>query len=170
MKAARWNTPTQSWGIVSRKLKVKHAYKMKQKQEQPRHREFLSFSPAVDSRGGELVGVVVTPVSSDPVRSLPRVTERVLFLWEIESLHPPSCPLPPHTRTHIHTPNLPTLPYYKLFVIPPPAGPAAVKRGCMPLLLKHLTCNRCYRHSGIIVKLCTPCAASLAGLCCSGLA
>lgn len=99
------------------------------------------------------MGVVVTLVSSDPVRSLPRVTERVLFRWEIESLHP----APSH---HTHTPNLPTLPYYKLFVIPPPAGPAAVKRGRTLLLLKHFRCNSCYRHTGIIVELCTPCAAA----------
>lgn len=108
------------------------------------------------------MGVVVTLVSSDPVRSLPRVTEGFLFRWEIESLHP--APPPPH--------NSPTLPHYKLFVIPPPAGPAAVKRGRTPLLLKHLRCNRCYRHAGIIVELCTPCAVSisLAALCSGGLA
>lgn len=108
------------------------------------------------------MGVVVTLVSSDPVRSLPRVTEGFLFRWEIESLHP--APQPPH--------NSPTLPHYKLFVIPPPAGPAAVKRGRTPLLLKHLRCNRCYRHAGIIVELCTPCAVSisLAALCSGGLA
>lgn len=65
------------------------------------------------------MGVVGTLVSSDPVRSLPRVTEGVLFRWEIESLNPAPPPPPP---------NSPTLPHYKLFVIPPPAGPAAVKK------------------------------------------
>lgn len=150
---------TQSWGIISRKLKVKHAYEMKQQRKTPRHREFLSSGSAVDPRDGELVGVVVTLVSSDPVRSPPRVTERLLFRGGIESLHPAS--LPPHTHTHTHTPNSPTLPYSKLFVIPPPSGPAAVKRGSTLLqpLLKHLRYNRCYRHTGIIVELCTPCAA-----------
>lgn len=48
-----------------------------------------------------------------------------------------------------HTPNSPAQLCVKLCVIP------------LLLLLKHLRCNRCHRHTGTIVELCTPCAVSL---------
>lgn len=78
-------------------LQVKHAYEMQQRRERPRHRGILSSSSAVDPGGGEPVGAVAaTLVSSDPGRSPPRVTEGVLFRWEIKRLRP--APLP-HTHT-----------------------------------------------------------------------